>query len=136
MSNHHPLDEQNNSPSSTPDTTNMSVRADANMFHLNDNFDALRQEIVQLKAQLAAAAATSSSAAAHAGATPVNMISIVGKSTRVVEAPGLTIDELAGNVASNEDTISIALVNADAGTAEPWLTLDYDEWICVLEGQC
>ena len=114
----------------------MSVQADANMFHLNDNVDALRQEIVQLKAQLAAAAATSSSAADHAGATPVNMISIVGKSTRVVEAPGLTIDELAGNVASNEDTISIALVNADAGTAEPWLTLDYDEWICVLEGQC
>ena len=60
--------EENNSPSATPDTTNMSVQADANMFHLNDNVDALRQEIVQLKAQLAAAATTSSSAA-NAGET-------------------------------------------------------------------
>ena len=37
-------------------------------------------------------------------------ISIVGTSRRVVDAPGLTIDELAGNVASNEDRISIAHV--------------------------
>ena len=37
-------------------------------------------------------------------------ISIVGTSQRVVEAPGLTIDELAGNVASKNDRISIARV--------------------------
>ena len=37
-------------------------------------------------------------------------ISIVGTSRRVVDAPGLTIDELAGNVASNDDRISIAHV--------------------------
>ena len=37
-------------------------------------------------------------------------ISIVGTSSRVVDAPGLTIDELAGNIASNEDRISIAHV--------------------------
>ena len=37
-------------------------------------------------------------------------ISVVGTSRRVVDAPGLTIDELAGNVASNEDRISIAQV--------------------------
>ena len=61
-------------------------------------------------------------------------ITIVGKSTRVVDADGFTIDELAGNVASNDDTISIALVHAPMGTSEPWLTLHYDEWICVLEG--
>ena len=61
-------------------------------------------------------------------------ITICGKSTRVVDADGFTIDELAGNVASNDDTISIALVNAPKGTSEPWLTLHYDEWICVLEG--
>ena len=36
-------------------------------------------------------------------------------------ADGLQIDELAGNVASKCDTLSIALVKADAGTAEPWL---------------
>ena len=37
-------------------------------------------------------------------------ISIVGTSRRVVDAPGLTIDELAGNVASSDDRISIAHV--------------------------
>ena len=61
-------------------------------------------------------------------------ITICGKSTRVVDIEGFTIDELAGNVASNDDTISIALVHAPKGTSEPWLTLFYDEWICVLEG--
>ena len=45
----------------------MSTQADANMFHLNDNVDALRQEIVQLKAKLAAAATSSS--ATNAGET-------------------------------------------------------------------
>jgi len=53
----------------------------------------------------------------------------------VVDAPGLTIDELAGNVATKSDTLSIALVKASAGTSEPWLTLHYDEWICVLRGK-
>ena len=60
---------------------------------------------------------------------------IVGKSTRVVDADGLTIDELQGNVASQSDRISIALVKAAAGTSEPWLTLQYDEWMCVLRGR-
>lgn len=61
-------------------------------------------------------------------------VRIVGKAERVVDAAGFSIDELAGNVASNNDRISIALVKASAGTAEPWLTLDYDEWMCVLKG--
>merc|ERR1740130_1634181 len=60
---------------------------------------------------------------------------VVGAATRVVDAPGLSIDELAGNVATKQDTLSIALVKAAAGTAEPWLTLHYDEWICVLKGK-
>jgi len=38
-------------------------------------------------------------------------VRIIGKSQRVVDAPGLTIDELAGNVASKEDRISIAFVS-------------------------
>lgn len=59
---------------------------------------------------------------------------IVGGLRRVVDAPGLSIDELAGNVSTNSDRISIARVQAKAGTAEPWLTLHYDEWICVIEG--
>mmetsp|Transcript_50766 Transcript_50766/g.120654 ORF Transcript_50766/g.120654 Transcript_50766/m.120654 type:complete len:292 (+) Transcript_50766:73-948(+) len=62
------------------------------------------------------------------------MASIVGQSSRVVDADGFSIDELAGNVATQNDRLSIAYVKAKAGTAEPWLTLHYDEWICVLKG--
>jgi mannose-6-phosphate isomerase-like protein (cupin superfamily) len=62
------------------------------------------------------------------------MPKIVGKSTTVVEFEGLRIDELAGNVASKDDTISIAKVIVSRPTSEPWLTLEYDEWICVLTG--
>merc|ERR1712113_1315137 len=60
---------------------------------------------------------------------------VVGTSSRVVDAPGLVIDELVGNVASQDDRISIAQVLTKAGTSEPWLTLHYDEWICVTEGE-
>jgi len=63
------------------------------------------------------------------------MPSIVGESQRVVETGDLTIDELAGNVASKSDRISIALVKVSAPTSEPWLTLHYDEWMCVLKGR-
>lgn len=61
---------------------------------------------------------------------------IVGSSTTVVEEDGMTIDELAGNVASKEDTLSIANVTITKPTSEPWLTLDYDEWMCVRKGKC
>lgn len=61
-------------------------------------------------------------------------ISIVGTSQRVVDTGDFSIEELAGNVATKSDRISIAYVRAKAGTAEPWLTLHYDEWICVLKG--
>ncbi len=64
------------------------------------------------------------------------MPTIIGGSNRVVDdGQGLTIDELAGNVATKDDRISIAHVNVAAKTAEPWLTLHYDEWICVLKGK-
>jgi len=62
------------------------------------------------------------------------MCSIIGAAARVVDAGGFTIDELAGNVATKDDQLSIAYVKAAAGTAEPWLTLHYDEWICVRSG--
>lgn len=39
-----------------------------------------------------------------------NMPKIVGKSTRVVETDGFTIDEYAGNVGSNDDRMSLAVV--------------------------
>lgn len=64
------------------------------------------------------------------------MPTIVGGESRVVDdGHGLTIDELAGNVATKQDRISIAMVKVAAQTAEPWLTLDYDEWMCVLKGR-
>ena len=62
-------------------------------------------------------------------------VSIIGTCKRVVEAPGLSIDELAGNVATKDGRISIAKVTAAKGTSEPFLTLHYDEWICVLKGK-
>jgi uncharacterized protein (DUF952 family) len=66
------------------------------------------------------------------------MPKIIGKGTIVVEHDGLTINELVGNVgtrdSSNCDDISVAHVTVVEPTAEPWLTLDYDEWICLLKG--
>jgi uncharacterized protein (DUF952 family)/mannose-6-phosphate isomerase-like protein (cupin superfamily) len=63
------------------------------------------------------------------------MPKLIGSSKTVVEHDGLLINELAGNVATSEDTISIANVSVSKPTAEPWLTLEYDEWICVTKGQ-
>ncbi|CAE7776045.1 unnamed protein product [Symbiodinium sp. CCMP2592] len=60
---------------------------------------------------------------------------LVGDAARVVDTGKLTIDELAGNVASKSDRISIALVKVVEPTNEPWLTLHYDEWMCVLKGR-
>ncbi|KAL3936032.1 MAG: hypothetical protein SGBAC_008562 [Bacillariaceae sp.] len=63
------------------------------------------------------------------------MPKLIGSSQVVVQVDGLTIDELAGNVATQDDTISIAYVTITEPTAEPWLTLDYDEWLCVRKGK-
>lgn len=63
------------------------------------------------------------------------MPKLIGKAETVVEIDGLRIDELAGNVATSEDTISIAHVTVSSPTSEPWLTLDYDEWLCVTKGK-
>jgi len=63
------------------------------------------------------------------------MPSIIGGSTRVVETEAFTIDELAGNVATQSDTVSIAHCKVLSPTSEPWLTLHYDEWMCVMKGR-
>lgn len=64
------------------------------------------------------------------------MPKLVGKATTVVQTPdGLTIDECIGNVATKEDTLSVARVTVQNPTTEPWLTLSYDEWICVTRGR-
>ncbi|KAJ1449709.1 hypothetical protein M885DRAFT_470101 [Pelagophyceae sp. CCMP2097] len=60
---------------------------------------------------------------------------ILSTSSRVVDVPDLTIDEFVGNVACGEDRLSIAVTNVSAACAEPWLTLAYDEWVCVLKGR-
>lgn len=60
---------------------------------------------------------------------------IVGGAVRVVDTGNLAIDEYAGNVATQEDRISVAHVKIAAAASEPWLTLHYDEWICVLKGR-
>ena len=65
----------------------------------------------------------------------VAMPKILGKAVRVVEHDGLTIDEFVGNVGSNDDSVSIAHVKVSEPASEPWLTLDYEEWICVLKGK-
>jgi uncharacterized protein (DUF952 family)/mannose-6-phosphate isomerase-like protein (cupin superfamily) len=63
------------------------------------------------------------------------MPQIIGGAARVVDTGVLTIDELAGNVATKSDRISIAHVKISSPTEEPWLTLHYDEWMCVLKGR-
>ena len=64
------------------------------------------------------------------------MPKVIGKSQVVVDdGAGLTIKELVGNVATNEDRISIAHVKVTNPASEPWLTLHYDEYICVLSGK-
>jgi len=64
------------------------------------------------------------------------MPKLIGSSKTVVKTEdGLQIDELAGNVATSDDTISIAYVTVSEPTSEPWLTLDYDEWLCVRRGK-
>lgn len=65
------------------------------------------------------------------------MPKIIGNVQRVVELPNgsLTIDEYVGNVATQNDFLSIAHVNITQSTSEPWLTLNYDEWICILKGK-
>mmetsp|Transcript_8153 Transcript_8153/g.17717 ORF Transcript_8153/g.17717 Transcript_8153/m.17717 type:complete len:285 (-) Transcript_8153:30-884(-) len=62
------------------------------------------------------------------------MPKLIGKAVRVVDHDGLVIEECAGNVATHEDTLSIAHVTVAAPMSEPWLTLDYDEWLCVRKG--
>lgn len=61
-------------------------------------------------------------------------VRIVGEAAEVVDTGLMCITELAGNVATHDDRISIASVTVTAPTCEPWLTLDYDEWICVTTG--
>jgi mannose-6-phosphate isomerase-like protein (cupin superfamily) len=64
------------------------------------------------------------------------MPEIVGTSQiDVDDGAGLTIKQLIGNIASKDDRISIAHINIAKPTSQPWLTIDYDEYLCVLSGR-
>jgi uncharacterized protein (DUF952 family) len=62
---------------------------------------------------------------------------ILGRAVTVVDDQhvGLTIEEFAGGVATNDDVISIARVTyRKPMTTEPWRTLLTDERMCILQG--
>jgi mannose-6-phosphate isomerase-like protein (cupin superfamily)/uncharacterized protein (DUF952 family) len=61
-------------------------------------------------------------------------IRILGKIIKVVDHEGLVIKECIGNAATNVDDLSLALVTVDGPTSEPWLTIQYDEYMVVEEG--
>jgi mannose-6-phosphate isomerase-like protein (cupin superfamily) len=61
-------------------------------------------------------------------------IRIIGQSIKVVDHDGLTITECIGNAATHVDDMSVALVNVEGPTSEPWLTIHYDEYMHVTEG--
>uniref|UniRef100_A0A7S0GIG9 Uncharacterized protein n=1 Tax=Proboscia inermis TaxID=420281 RepID=A0A7S0GIG9_9STRA len=62
------------------------------------------------------------------------MPKLIGKAVRVVEIDGLAIDECTGNVSTSDDTLSVAHVHVAEPGSEPWLTLHYDEWLCIRKG--
>ena len=62
-------------------------------------------------------------------------VKVVGKSLVVVDTGKMKILEMAGNAATSDDRISIAQVTVAEPTSEPFLTLHYDEWICVTKGR-
>lgn len=61
-------------------------------------------------------------------------IRIIGESIKVVDHDGLTIQECVGNAATRVDDLSLALVTVARPTSEPWLIIQYDEYIHVTEG--
>lgn len=52
-----------------------------------------------------------------------------------VDTGSMTIHELTGNFATNNDKLSVGLVKIAKPTNEYWLTIDYDEWLYILKGQ-
>lgn len=61
-------------------------------------------------------------------------IRLIGQSIKVVDHEGLTITECIGNASTSIDDLSLALVNVQGPTSEPWLTIHYDEYMHVTEG--
>lgn len=62
---------------------------------------------------------------------------VKGSAVKVVEVPDvICIEEVVGGVSTKDDSISVACVKTGAGTSEPWLTMQYEEWLHIRSGQC
>lgn len=67
----------------------------------------------------------------------MSSVKVIGSHSTVVEVPDvIKINELVGGVSTKSDDISVAYVKTGEASEEPWLTMQYCEWLCVLEGQC
>ena len=64
------------------------------------------------------------------------MPELIGSYTQIPAAgtPPKIIEEAVGRVNTGEDRLSIALMTAPAGWAEPFQTPEFDEWTVVTEG--
>jgi len=62
------------------------------------------------------------------------MPKLIGNVVRVVEVGGFSIDEYVGQAGSSTDAVSIAVVKAAEPTSEPWLTMQYEEYLLVIKG--
>ena len=61
-------------------------------------------------------------------------VRIIGEKANVVSTDHLSIDEVMGNVATDCDDLSVAIVTVTESTSEPWITIDYDEYMHVTDG--
>lgn len=69
-------------------------------------------------------------------AVAVGMQTVVVATAAVPAAVALTVaQQLVVTVHFVDDILSIARVVVNKPTSEPWLTLHYDEWICILKGK-
>jgi len=59
---------------------------------------------------------------------------LIAAPTRVPVPGGKLIDEFAGRVASGDDAVSVAVMNAPAGWSEPPQQPDFDEVTVILRG--
>jgi len=82
-------------------------------------------------AAYAVAARFSRTSTTSAGARP----RVLPTPARVVDAPGLVIDEHVGNASNGDRGISIARVVVSAPSGEPTQTPLFDEYIVVLRGE-
>ena len=64
----------------------------------------------------------------------MSKVRIVGTKENVVSTDHFSIDECIGNVATKCDDLSLAIVTIAEPTSEPWITIDYDEYMYVTDG--